>query len=95
MGQGARAKPRRLAEKLLQIRTGLGLSQNELLKHLGLDEQLSRGIVSEFERGRREPSLLVLLKYARAAGVSMDLLVDDALDLPEQIPRSTRVRSSR
>ncbi len=35
------------------------------------------GLVSEFETGRREPSLLVLLKYARAAGVTVDSLVDD------------------
>jgi hypothetical protein len=26
------------------------------------------------------------LKYARAAGVTMELLVDDALDLPKKLP---------
>ena len=84
------AKPARLAEKLLAIRTGLGLSQNGLLKHLGLAEDLSRGSVSEFERGRREPSLLILLKYARAAGVPMDDLVDDDIDLPKTLPGKKR-----
>jgi len=39
------------------------------------------GHVSEFEAGRREPSLLVLLKYARAASVTVDALIDDDLDL--------------
>jgi transcriptional regulator with XRE-family HTH domain len=82
MGQGRRAKPARLAEKLLQIREGLGLSQNGLLRHLGLSDQFSQGDVSEWERGRREPSLLVLLKYARGAGIAMELLADDELDLP-------------
>lgn len=28
----------------------------------------------------------MLLKYARLAGVSMDVLVDDEFDLPEQLP---------
>lgn len=76
-------KPKRLAQKLLQIRRGLGLSQNGLVRHLGLTGQLSQGKISEFETGRREPSLLILLKYARAAGVVMDVLVDDELDLPK------------
>jgi transcriptional regulator with XRE-family HTH domain len=76
-------KPKRLAEKLSQIRQGLGLSQNGLVKHLGLTGQLSQGKISEFETGRREPSLLVLLKYARAVGLSVDVLIDDELDLPK------------
>ena len=86
-------KPKRLAQKLLQIRQGLGLSQNGLIKHLGLTEQLSQGKISEFETGRREPSLLILLKYARAAGVVMDVLVDDELDLPERLPSKSRKRN--
>lgn len=79
-------KPKRLAQKLLQIREALGLSQNGLISHLELTGQLSQGKISEFETGRREPSLLVLLRYARAAGVSMDVLVDDDLDLPKRLP---------
>ena len=84
-------KPKRLAKKLLQIRETLGLSQNGLVSHLGLTGQVSQGKISEFETGRREPSLLVLLKYARAAGISMDVLVDDKMDLPERLP-ATRKR---
>jgi transcriptional regulator with XRE-family HTH domain len=75
-------KPKRLAEKLLQIRQTLGVSQNGLIRHLGLT--VTQGKISEFERGQREPSLLILLKYARAAGVVMDVLVDDELDLPKR-----------
>ncbi|MGA9994721.1 MAG: helix-turn-helix transcriptional regulator [Pyrinomonadaceae bacterium] len=84
MARGARQKPKRLAEKLLQIRTALGLSQNELINRLGAD--LTQNRISEYELGRGEPSLLVLLQYARAAGVTMDVLVDDELDLPDKIP---------
>ena len=83
-------KPKRLPEKLLQIREQLGLSQNGLLRHLGLSDAFSRAKVSEWETGRREPSLLVLLKYARGAGIAMELLVDDELNLPSSLPNKKR-----
>jgi transcriptional regulator with XRE-family HTH domain len=41
------------------------------------------GHVSEYERGLREPTLLVLLRYARLAGISVDALIDDELSLPK------------
>jgi len=86
----ARVKPKRLAEKLLQIRERFGLSQNGMLRRLGLSDELTRGNVSEFETGRREPSLPVLLKYARGSGVPMETLVDDELDLPTALPGRAR-----
>jgi transcriptional regulator with XRE-family HTH domain len=86
MGRASREKPARLAEKLLQIRAALGLSQNGMLRRLGIAEKGYRNYISDFENGVREPSLPVLLKYARLVGVSMDVLVDDELDLPEQLP---------
>jgi hypothetical protein len=43
-------------------------------------EAVGRGYVSQFEAGRREPVLVVLLAYARLAGVSTDVLIDDKLD---------------
>ena len=86
MGRGSRHKPKRLPKKLLQIRNTLGLSQNGMVRHLGLTEELSQEYISGFERGVREPSFTVLLQYARAAGVWMDVLVDDQLDLPSKIP---------
>ena len=42
--------------------------------------------LSEFERGSTEPHLTVLLQYARAAGVHMEDIVDDELDLPAKLP---------
>lgn len=86
MGRASREKPARLAEKLLQIRTALELSQNGMLRRLGVAEKGYRNYISDFENGVREPSLPVLLKYARLVGVSMDVLVDDELELPEQLP---------
>ena len=38
MGRATREKPAWLAEKLLQIRLALGLSQTEMLKRLGFED---------------------------------------------------------
>lgn len=84
MVRGARLKPKRLAEKLVQLRTQLGLSQNELIKKL--DVELTQNRISEYEIGNGEPSLPLLLKYARLAGVCLERLVDDELDLPARLP---------
>lgn len=86
MGRVPRPKPARLGEKLLQVRTALGLSQNGMLRLLELDESLFRSAISGYELGTREPPLPVLLKYARIAGVCLDALVDDGLDLPAKLP---------
>jgi transcriptional regulator with XRE-family HTH domain len=82
----ARPKPERLAEKLRQIRLALGLSQPEMLKRLGLEEAMQYARISEYETGQREPSLLTLLAYSYVAGVHMEFLADDELDLPENLP---------
>jgi transcriptional regulator with XRE-family HTH domain len=86
MGRGAREKPERLAEKLLAIRNALGLSQTEMLKRLGAEERMAYHRISEFESGKGEPSLLILLQYARTAGICVDVLIDDELDLPAKLP---------
>jgi transcriptional regulator with XRE-family HTH domain len=84
MGRSPRPKPERLGEKLLAIRQALGLSQTQMLKSLGL--KIDYSAVSGYELGTREPPLTILLKYARIAGVCLDTLVDDELDLPEKLP---------
>jgi transcriptional regulator with XRE-family HTH domain len=86
MGKYPRRKQERLGEKLLQIRQGLGLSQNEMLRRLGLEDELSRTNISNYELGQREPPLFVLLVYARVAGICTDVLIDDELDLPKKLP---------
>lgn len=85
----ARQKPERLAEKLRQVRLSLGLSQTELLRRLDAEDLLAYSQISEFETGRREPSLLVLLRYARLAGVPTEVLIDDELELPDKLPGPT------
>jgi len=86
VGKRARMRQERLAEKLLQIRLALGLSQSEVLRRLGFEEVLDYKRISEYELGKNEPPLAVLLEYARLAGVSTDVLIDDKLDLPAKLP---------
>jgi transcriptional regulator with XRE-family HTH domain len=75
-----------LPDKLLRIREGLRLSQNEMLARLGLKEKLLRAAVSGYELGTIEPPLPVILLYARAAGICTDVLLDDEQDLPAKLP---------
>lgn len=86
MGKQTRKRPKRLPEKLLEIRLGLGLSQNGMVRQLELEDEIERDYISKYERGTLEPSLWVLLKYARAANVWVDVLIDNELDLPDKIP---------
>ena len=104
MGSASRRErhiPERLAEKLLHIRSALGLSQSEMLRRLGSPEKLQQSSISGYERGVREPPLLIVLAYARAANVYADVLLDDEFDLPLQIPSPRkhegvrRVRATR
>ena len=86
-----RRKPERLAEKLLVIRKQLGLSQGGIIRHLRLEGDLERDYISKFERGILEPTLDVLLAYARAIsttgrGEFLEALIDDRMDLPERLP---------
>jgi transcriptional regulator with XRE-family HTH domain len=87
MGVRARQKPKRLAEKLREIRTALGLSQNEMIRRL--EAELTQNRISEYELGTGEPSLLILLQYARVAGVYLEEIIDDELDLPAKLPNKT------
>ncbi len=82
----ARPKPERLAEKLLAIRTALGVSQPELYRRLGVEHLIDYTRISTYERGKNEPPLMILLEYARLANVYVDALIDDALDLPDRLP---------
>jgi len=81
MGRSARNKPLLLSQKLLAIRKRLNMSQTEMARALGLTVHYSA--VSNFELGTREPDLLVVMRYARLAGIAMEVIVDDKLSLPE------------
>lgn len=86
MARVPRPKPARLPEKLIQVRLALGLSQGEMLRRLELHERLTRTSVSAYEVGTSEPPLPILLRYARIAGVCVERLIDDEVDLPDKLP---------
>jgi transcriptional regulator with XRE-family HTH domain len=83
-----RPKPKRLAEKLLQIRLNLygGISQSDLLKRMGLDHELEQERISKYERGVLEPPLHVLCAYAEIANIFVENIIRDDLNLPVKLP---------
>jgi transcriptional regulator with XRE-family HTH domain len=91
MGAKPRLRQERLPAKLRAIREAFGLSQTEMLRRLGAEELIEYNRISEFETGKREPPLRIILLYARAANVWIDVLVDDELDLPDKLP-ATKAR---
>jgi len=95
MGSLPRRTPKRLPEKLREIRLKLGLSQNGIISHMGLTEELTREEVSSFELGRRQPNLLILWAYANAANLYVDALILDSVDLPEILPSSIKSEGLR
>ena len=86
MGTKGRPRPVNLSRKLRQIRIDLEISQTEMIRRLGFEEAMHVGRISEYEQNLREPSLLVLLAYARVAGVHLEDIVDDDIDLPHRLP---------
>lgn len=95
MGRAPSYKPARLGEKIVKIRRGMGLSQNGLLRRLGLTEQLFQGDISAYELGNRVPDLRTLLLLANIAGVYVDVLIDDSIDLPERLPSHVKSEGIR
>lgn len=95
MGQRRRFRPANLAKKLRQIRRVLGLSQSELLRRLDAEELMHYGRISDYELGKREPSLWILLAYARVAGIHLEDLVDDSISLPTDLPGDVAYSQTR
>lgn len=109
MGRNARRRsvsqtPTRLSSKLLQIRTRLGLSQNQMIRRLGFEGELIQSHISAYEQEneklRRVPPPGVLLAYARAisttgGGEFLEALLDDEMELPDVLPADPSEVSSR
>ena len=76
-----RVKIKHLPAKLRAVRKHLGLSQSKLAARIESFD-LDIGRISEYERGKRMPNLLVLLDYARLGGIHVDDLIDDSRELP-------------
>jgi len=72
-----RPTPRHLPAKLRAIRKNFGISQYRLAGSL----HVGRTRLSEFEWGRRMPSWIVLIRYAKLARISLEFIVDDDISL--------------
>src|ERR1041385_2384863 len=90
-----RWRPERLGEKLRQIRVALDLSQSKFLKHLGFEGEIAYTRISEYERGKKDPTLDVLVEYARVARVHLEVIVDDRLDLPKSLPGTVKYEARK
>ena len=75
-----RPRPKHLAAKLRRIRKSLGLTQPKLIERLNLNG-ISPPYISQYESGRTEPTLMVLLAYSRLTAISVETLIDDDRDL--------------
>jgi len=95
MGAKPRFRPKNLPRKLLQIRNALGLSQSQMLRRLGAEHSFTAARISEYESGVREPSLWMLLAYARVARVHLEKLIDDDETLPDKLPSGFNYKRSR
>jgi transcriptional regulator with XRE-family HTH domain len=67
---------------------------------LGLDDQIERDYISKFERGVLEPTLDVLLAYARAisttgGGEFLEIIIDDLMELPNDLPANPEANKRR
>jgi len=81
----ARPRPARLAEKLLQIRQSLGISQRQLIIRMGIQNQIQYPNISKYELNKNEPPLAILHAYAKLVGIQVEILIDDNEDLPPDI----------
>jgi transcriptional regulator with XRE-family HTH domain len=74
-----RKRPKNIARKLRVIRGHLGVSQTGMKELLNFNSPYGR--ITEYERGKRQPTILTLLAYSRVARVPLEQIVDDDLEL--------------
>ena len=65
----------------MQIRRSLRVSQGELVKQLGVQALIDHTTISKYELDKNEPPLAILLAYARLAGIPVEPIIDDELEL--------------
>ena len=79
-----RAMPKKLGKKMKQIRLRLGMSQREIVRALSYTATpLRASQISQYEQSQREPTMMLVLAYARLAKVSVESLIDDKMKLEE------------
>ena len=103
MGKYRKPQPTKLAQKLLSIRRYFDFTQEQMIGYVMPDAAptIARAALSDFESGRRTPSLLEILNYAKAVrfltvhkNFNVEILLDDKLGLPFRCPGSDDTRSA-
>ena len=84
MGKKARKRPDHLGRKLREIRDSFGLSQGLMLVKLGFEKEY-RNNLSNFELNKREAPSELVVAYAKAVGVNVEVLLDDKRELPKAV----------
>jgi transcriptional regulator with XRE-family HTH domain len=75
------AIPKNLPKKLKEIRLKAGLTRTAMIRALNYEAPLHPSEISQFERGDRQPPLLLMLAYAELGGMCLCVLADDDLPL--------------
>jgi transcriptional regulator with XRE-family HTH domain len=76
-----RQLPKYLGQKLRAIRESNGWSLDQMADAVGKTSSSRRTRVYEWEQGKRQPDLASLLAYAKLASVTVEVLIDDGLEL--------------
>jgi hypothetical protein len=77
--------PKNLPKKLKQIRLRAGLSKTAIIRALNYKASaLYPFQISQFERGERQPPLLLVLAYAELGRTCLCVLADDELSLESE-----------
>ncbi len=79
----------KMSERIKKIRRKKGFSQTELGERIGVSQQ----VITNYERGIREPDIETLLKIAGALEVSIETLIGEKPIKPEdQTSRALKKR---
>lgn len=86
MNDRARLPVREFGQKLRFLRRYCELTQAELTQYLGFSTQAH---ISNLEKGRKEPSLLTVIKVATLFQVTIDYLLRDEIPVEVTISRNS------
>jgi transcriptional regulator with XRE-family HTH domain len=57
------------------------MSQGKMVKRLGVQDLIDHTTISKYELDKNEPPVAILLAYARLAGIPVEQIIDDELEL--------------
>ncbi len=78
------------SEKILRLRKGMGLSQEELAERLNV----SRQAVSRWEVGSAQPDAENVFQMSRVFGVTADYLLDESLETPQLLSHGEQAEAA-